>query len=85
MSAQILGSVSASASVTVSQSVSQSASAASSAGGSITLAPGQSVTCQRVYSYVTTNVREYDYTGSGSTTTANYTATVPSSLGVNIA
>lgn len=81
---QIFGAVSATASVGVSQSVSQSASQTTSAGGTVDLAPGQSVVCQRIYSYVQANVHQYDYSGTGTSNVKDYTTTVPSSLGVRI-
>ena len=82
--ATIFGAVEVGVSETVSLSVSQTASAATSAGGSFTLKPGQTVTCERIYSNVTTSVVESDYAGS-KITTKKYTVTVPSSLGVRFA
>lgn len=83
VSAQVAA-VGASASVGVSESVTQTGSQASSAGGSVDLAPGQTVNCERTYNSVRATMREYSYTGSGTTETARYTVTVPSSLGVTL-
>lgn len=82
-SGTILGAVEASVSATVSASVSQTATQATTAAGSATLAPGQSVTCQRTYGSVTAQVRQYDYSGSGTSNEKTYTVTVPSTLGAN--
>ncbi|MDQ1106443.1 hypothetical protein QE364_003292 [Nocardioides zeae] len=83
VSAQVAA-VGASASVGVSESVNQSASEASSAGGTVTLAPGESILCERTYSAVTAQMREYSYSGTGTTETARYQVTVPSSLGIRL-
>lgn len=81
--ASILMAASASVSVETSESISQTATSATSAGGTITLAPGQSVQCQRTYNSVTANVTVSEHTGTGTTTTRG-TATLPSSFGVTI-
>ncbi|RCK70075.1 hypothetical protein DT076_08765 [Desertihabitans brevis] len=83
VSAQVAA-VGASASVGVSESVSQSASSASSVAGTVTLAPGESVTCQRTYGSVRSVLQEYTYSGTGTNDGPQYVVVVPSSLGVRI-
>lgn len=84
VSASLFKVVDASTSITVTASVSQSASRASSVVGTFTLKPGERVSCQRTYGYVSASVREYTYTQKGTTTVRRYNTTVPSSLGVRL-
>jgi hypothetical protein len=86
--ASILGLVDVGTSYTLHMSVSQSAAQATEAGASVVLRPGQRVTCQRTYGYVSTRIKDYRYWGStgahaGSSTTY-YTVTVPAYLGVRV-
>lgn len=75
--------VDAETSIKVSMNVSQTASAATSAGGSIVLKPGQSVTCERTYGYVTSTVTRHEWHGL-SGTSKKFITKIPSSLGVTL-
>lgn len=65
-------------------SLSQTASAATTAGGSVTLKPGESVTCQRIYGYYTMTTVISTWTASKSLPEQRFTSTLPYSLGVKI-
>lgn len=62
--ADLFSFVSADTSYHLTKKVSQTASQATTAGGSVTLKPGQHVTCERTYGYVTTIVKVYEYSGT---------------------
>ncbi len=81
--ATIFGLVDVSTSVSVSMTVSQTASQATTAGGSVVLSPGESVVCQRIYTWVTQGIKETTYSGSY-VSTRTYSVTVPSTLGVRL-
>jgi hypothetical protein len=59
-----------------------SASTATGVAGTVTLKPGESVTCLRTYGYVTAPITETYYTSGGTTKyVTKYSANVPSFLG----
>lgn len=71
-------------SVTVSKKVTQTDTQASTAGGSVTLKPGQSVTCLRTYGSVIMRVQRYTYRGSEVTYDDPSKVRLPAYLGVDI-
>lgn len=77
--------VEASVSATVSRTVSQTAQQATRAGGSVTLRPGQSVTCLRTYGWVVTRVRKVYWTSNDQIHIETVIKSkVPSHLGVTV-
>jgi hypothetical protein len=72
-----------STSVSVSNEVTQTASTATKIAATIKLKPGQSVTCERTYGYVSAKIREHWWSG-GSDHYRNYTVKVPSYLGARV-
>lgn len=70
-------------SVTLHFSVSQTAAQATDAGASVVLKPGQRVTCQRTYGYVTTKIRDYTYTGT-KISNRYYAINIPAYIGVRV-
>lgn len=81
---QIPLAVEATAGVSASVEVSASASQTSSAAGSVTLQPGQSVTCERLATVYTTSVHSYSYNGTSTFDVRDFTAEVPSTIGARI-
>lgn len=75
--------VDASTSMTVERTVTQTASQATEAGASVRLKPGQRVTCERTYGYVTTRITDTTYVGFQSHS-RHYRVRVPSYLGVRL-
>lgn len=65
-------------------SVSQTSSQATTAGGTIRLKPGQRVTCQRTYGYVTSRIKDYYYNSKGTHSVRRYAVTIPAYIGVRI-
>ena len=72
-----------STSISVTSEVSQSAATATKIAATIKLKPGQSVTCERTYGYVTAKIKEHWWSG-GRDHYRNYTVKVPSYLGARI-
>ena len=79
----LFGLVDASTSITVHRTVTQTASQATQAGASVRLKPGERVTCERTYGYVTTRVTDKRYSGSH-VQQRSYRVRVPSYLGVRL-
>lgn len=74
----------ATAGVSASTEVSATASDSATAAGTVRLKPGQSVTCQRIATVLKTDVRSYNYSGTGIFDEKRFTATVPSTIGARI-